>query len=289
MATIRDLKVRIKAVGNIRQITRAMEMVATTKLRRFQDRALAARPFSKEIEGLVGSLADMLGESNEHPLFQNREGKKTAVLFVGSDRGLCGAYNANIFHCLRDWMAENEDRELHLFAIGKKAVGSLSRRDIHVDHVFEDPQLELMEYSDKAAIARYFVDAFLRGDFDEVKICYTGFQSLSRYEPQVAPFLPLSGIGDKEGGKTGRDLILEPSKEEIFEAVVPKYLEVRMSTALLEALTSEYASRMVSMKNATEAAGDMQKELGKVYNRLRQGRITKELLDIVGGAEAVSG
>ncbi|PIE24401.1 MAG: ATP synthase F1 subunit gamma [Planctomycetota bacterium] len=293
MANVRDLKVRIKSIGNIRQITRAMEMVATTKLRRFQDRALAAGPYSDQVEQLVASLAAMLGGENEHPLFEEREGKKIAVLVVGSDRGLCGAYNSNISTCIRDWMLEMKESlpgaELSFFAVGARAVSTLQRRGLKVEQSFEDPKLEHMDYADTAAIARFFVESFLNGDFDQVKICSTRFESLSRFNPGVHSFLPLSQLSAGEGDESTRELILEPSRERIFEAVVPKYLETRMFALLLQALTAEYASRMISMKNATEAAGDMQGQLKKQYNRARQERITKELLDIVGGAEAIAG
>ena len=235
----------------------------------------------------------MLGGENEHPLFEKREGKKIAVLVVGSDRGLCGAYNSNVSACIRDWLLElkesDPDAEPSFFAIGTKAVSALQRRDLKVERVFDDPDLEHMDYADTAAVARYFVDAFLEGDYDQVKLCSTLFESMSRFTPGVHSFLPLSELGAGEGEETTRDLILEPSKERIFEAVVPKYLETRMFALLLQALTAEYASRMISMKNATEAAGDMQGQLKKQYNRARQERITKELLDIVGGAEAIAG
>jgi F-type H+-transporting ATPase subunit gamma len=297
MANVRDLKVRIKSIGNIRQITRAMEMVATTKLRRFQDRALAAGPYSEQVEQLVASLAEMLGDDNDHPLFQGREVQKVAMLVVGSDRGLCGAYNSNISAQVRDWLQEHEagdsNAETVFFAIGSKAVSALERRGLKIEQVFADPDLEHMDYQDTANVARFFVNGFLAGDFDQVKVCATSFESMSRFAPGVHSFLPLSDLetasGDGQEQGPSRDLILEPNKERIFEAVVPKYLETRMFALLLQALTAEYASRMISMKNATEAAGDMQGQLKKQYNRARQERITKELLDIVGGAEAIAG
>lgn len=298
MANVRDLKNRIKSIGNIRQITRAMEMVATTKLRRFQDRALAAGPYSRQVQGLVASLAAVLGPDNEHPLFERREGQRIAVLVVGSDRGLCGAYNANVSGLVRDWVvatrAARPEAQLQFFAIGSKVVGALQRRGYAIERVFDDPDLEHMDYVDTAEVARFFVRGFLDDQFDEVVVISTSFESVSRFTPGVHAFLPLGRQeDDADGGvaaeETTSDLILEPSKERIFEAVVPKYLETRMFALLLQALTAEYASRMISMKNATEAAGDMQNQLRKRYNRARQERITKELLDIVGGAEAIAG
>jgi len=290
MATIRDLKLRITAVGNIRQITRAMEMVATTKLRRFQDRAVASRPYALEIEGLVQTLALHVGGGSDNPLFAERDGKRTAILVVTSDRGLCGAYNSNVFATLREYQRANTDRELEYHVVGKKGMAYLHRRVDEIRSYFDDPPLEKMDHRDTAHIAQYFVKLFLDGEVDEVKVLYTQFVSMSRYIPTVFSFLPLSGVADQNGEpRPSADVILEPDPATIFGSLIPKYLETRMYNMLIESLTSEYASRRVSMKNATDAATDMGGELKLMYNRLRQDRITKELLELVGGAEALKG
>lgn len=286
MATIRDLKTRIKAVSNIAKITRAMEMVATTKLKRFQERAVQSRPYTLEIEGLVRHLAAHVGQE-EHPLFEEREGKRTGVLVVTSDRGLCGAYNSNVFQKLREFQAESGDRELEYYVIGRKGMSYLGRRKTEVAAYFEDPPLERMSYRDAARIAQFFVDKFLAGDLDEVKVLYSAFVSMSRYVPTVFHFMPLSGIGDADAVR--KDYILEPSPERIFTSLLPKYLETRMFNMLIESLTSEYASKRISMKNATDAATEMGGSLELKYNRARQEKITKELLELVGGAEALKG
>ncbi len=283
MANIRDLKTRIKSVGNIRQITRAMEMVATTKLRRFQDRAVASRPYADEIEGLVRTLAWRAGELAEHPLFREREVRRSAVLLVTSDRGLCGAYNTNILSLVRDRLAA--DRDYSFYVIGRKGRAWLRRRGLDVAAVLDDPPLERLDYRAAARIARRLTGLFVEGGCDEVLVAYTAFKSTARYEPTLTRLLPIGGL---DGAAGGGDLILEPGGREIFDALVPKYLETRVFNFLMESLTSEYASRMVSMKNATDAATEMQSSLRKQYNRARQEKITKELLDIVGGAEALS-
>ncbi len=300
MANIRYLKDRIKAVGNICQITRAMEMVATTKLRRFQSRAEASGPYAREIEGLVETLgagADLGGEGG-HPLFAKRDGKRTAILIVTSDRGLCGAYNANAMLRLRDWEAANSDRELHRFVIGKKGMSYLHRRNLEVDSYLEKPSLEQMGYADAARVAQLFVREVTEDRLDEVFVLYTAFKSMTRYEPTVFPFLPLGqaddGVeadaqDDAPASGSGANILLQPSSKQIFDRLVPKYLESRMFNVLIESLTSEYASRRVSMTKATDAATDMVGELKRHYNRARQERITKELLEIVGGAEALNG
>lgn len=290
MANVRDLKTRIKSVGNICQITRAMEMVATTKLRRFQMRAESSGPYAQEIEKLVDSLAAHVGGGGGHPLFTRREGKKTGILVVTSDRGLCGAYNTNVLLGLRDYEEANPDREFLRYVIGKKGISYLGRRRIEVAGYFEDPPLEDMGYRDAANLARIFKKEFLEERLDEVLVLYTAFRSMTRYEPTIFPFLPLGSVEQEVGAVTTPvDLLLEPSPARIFDQLIPKYLETRMFNALIESLTSEYASRRVSMKNATDAATEMVGDLKRVYNRARQERITKELLEIVGGAEALSG
>lgn len=296
MASIRDLRSRIKSVGNIRQITRAMEMVASTKLRRFQDRAVASRPYAVEIAGMVARMGALLGEAlSERPLFQKGKGDKTLVLVVSSDRGLCGAYNSNLFRSLELWLRERGSRPVDYYVVGRKGYQYLTRRGREVERFLVEPPLEKMDYRGAARIARILTDAFLSGKYSDVVVFYTAFESMVRYVPKSPQLLPINasamlndGKADKDG-KSGGDMILEPEPAVIFDRLVPRYLETRIYNALLESLTSEYASRRVSMKNATDAARTMQGALKRVYNKKRQENITKELLDIVGGAEALRG
>jgi len=292
MAGIRELRGRIKSVGNIKQITRAMEMVATTKLRRFQDRAVASRPYADEITALVGRLASVLGEQvDELPLFRKGDGDKVAVLLVSSDRGLCGAYNSNVFRALEEWMRSKGlgKDQVDFFVYGRRGYQYLSKRGYHVERFIVEPPLEEMDFTNAAKTAEIVTEAFLSGAYSEAKLLYTAFKSMVRFDPEMVPFLPVSGdaLGADEEAATGGDVILEPDAEAIFESLLPRYLETRIYNALLESLTSEYASRRFSMKNATDAATDMQAELKMVYNRKRQEGITMDLLDIVGGVEAL--
>ena len=290
MAGVKELRQRIKSVGNIKQITRAMEMVATTKLRRFQDRAVASRPYADEIAGLVGRLAAVLGEDlADRPLFQQGAGEKTLILVVSSDRGLCGAYNANLFRMLETWRRENADKDARYFVYGKKAMQYMETRGFAIESFLTEPRLEAIDFANAAQTARMLQQEFLSGSYDSVWILSTRFESMTRYEPQFAQFLPVeaSGLGADGDGSEPADVLLEPDASTIFDHLVPRYLETRIYNTLIEALTSEYASRRFAMKNATDAATDMQAELKGIYNRKRQENITKELLDIVGGAEAV--
>jgi F-type H+-transporting ATPase subunit gamma len=287
MASVKELRLRITSVGNIQQITRAMEMVATTKLRRFQDRAIASRPYTEEIAGLVSHLAGVLGEEiQDNPLFKRGAGSKTAVLLVSSDRGLCGAYNSNLFASVEEWMTDREKDEVDFFVYGKKGYSYLTGRGYNVERFLVEPPLESIDFGNAARTAQTLVETFLSGDYADVHVYYTAFQSMVRYDPTTFQLLPLEA-GEGEEESAGGDLILEPDAETIFDSLIPRYLEVRVYNALLEALTSEYASRRMSMKNATDAASDMIKMLKGRYNRLRQENITKDLLDIVGGAEAL--
>lgn len=289
MASIRDLRTRIKSIGNIRQITRAMEMVATTKLRRFQERAVASRPYSQEITGLVSRMAAVLGEeTRSRPLFNPGTGNRVAVFVVSSDRGLCGAYNSNLGRLLETWLKEHSDREVDFYVVGRKGYQYLVRRGRNVAQYFTDPPLEKVDYRAAAQMSRALVEAFLSGEYERVVCFYTAFESVVKYVPTRVDFLPIESVPAAEGqGQSAGDLILEPDAATIFDSLVPRYLETRIFNALLESLTSEYASRRVSMKNATDAARGMGNALRKLYNRKRQENITKELLDIVGGAEAV--
>ena len=294
MAGIRELRGRIKTVGNIKQITRAMEMVATTKLRKFQDRAVASRPYTEEMSGLVGRLARILGpELEKRPVLNPGRGEKVAVLLVSSDRGLCGAYNSNLFRKLESWLAEDRGRDVDYFVYGRKGYQYLTRRGRDVVRLFAEPKLERVDYRAAARTAKDLARAFLEGgQYRTVRILYAAFKSLVKYVPTWIDYLPVEAAAllEDEGEPAGRvlgDVILEPSADEIFDRVLPRYLETRMYNALIEAITSEYASRRMTMKNATDAAGDMQIELKGIYNRKRQEGITKDLLDIVGGVEAL--
>jgi len=320
MAGIKELRVRIKSVGGIKQITKAMEMVASTKLRRFQDRALASRPYAQEIAGLVGRLAGMLGPevADDMPLFRAGQGTKTLALVVSSDRGLCGPYNTNIGRAVEQWMFTRKQAGLggpesvEFCVYGRRAQSFLIKRGRKVTHFFSDPPMERVDYRAAAVTARILQKAFLSGEYRDVVFFYTAFESAVKSVPKMVRFLPLSPdalLPAKVSGDLDVDhakpvtqvqrtpvqvtqlqsgpLLLEPDGPTIFNQLVPRYLESLIYNGLLESLTSEYASRRFAMKNATDAASDQQAELKSIYNRKRQETITKELLDIVGGAEAV--
>jgi len=287
MAGIKELRQRINSVGSIKQITRAMEMVATTKLRRFQDRATSSRPYAEEIAGLVGRLAAVLGDAvDDKPLFREGEGQKTLALVVTSDRGLCGAYNSNVLRTVEAWRAEHP-RPVDYLVYGRKGFAYMNKRDFEIRSFLTEPPLESIDYRSAAITAGLLERHFTSGEYRDVVLVYTRFQSMAKYVPTVLPFLPVSAQGLEAGERSVSDVLLEPDADTIFDRLLPRYLETRIYNSLLESLASEYASRRFAMKNATDAATDMQKALRGIYNRKRQESITKELLDIGGGAEAV--
>jgi F-type H+-transporting ATPase subunit gamma len=288
MAGIKELRGRITSIGNIKQITRAMEMVATTKLRRFQDRAISSRPYTEEVAGLVGRLAAVLGDSvSDRPLFNAGGGDRTLCLLVTSDRGLCGAYNSNLLRFTEHWK-DDLGREVDFFVYGRKGATYLKKRGYPMARFLTEPKLEGMDFTSAAITARMLTKEFLSGKYRDVVLMFSAFESMARYQPTAVPFLPISsealGVEEVAGGG---DVILEPDAESIFDNLIPRYLETRVYNTLVESLTSEYASRRFAMKNATDAATDMQKVLKGIYNRKRQEGITTDLLDIVGGAEAL--
>lgn len=304
MANIKELRGRIKSVSNIAKITKAMEMVASMKLRKVQNRALSHGPYTRTLYGIMEHLSRHVGQDAGRPLFQAREVKTIGVLLVTSDRGLCGAYNANVTaqvtRLARELEAEGKGVKLKFYVIGRKGYTWLGRRGYEVVRFYAEPTLEQLDFKMARIASDDLVAAFLAGEVDRVVVMSTAFRTASRFEPTTVPFLPLSsltpehdtsfaasGHGDADT-KAALNYLLEPDAESMFDAIVPKYLQTVVFDSMLESLASEMASRRMAMKGATDAASRMGKELRKKYNRARQESITKELLDIVGGASAVS-
>ncbi len=287
MASIRDLRTRIKSVGSIKQITRAMEMVAATKLRRFQGRAVTSRPYAQEIVDMLERLAGTMGERlAEHALFRRGGAERpTGVVLVSSDRGLCGAYNSNVLRELERWLAQRDEQRVEFYVFGRKGYQYLQKRGLKVGRLLVDPPLEKVDYRAAKLMTRAILPkAEEVPRFDEVWLLYTAYESAARFVPKWTKLVPIELAGS--GAALG-DLLLQPSVDELVRRLVPRYLEARLYNALLESVASEYAMRRISMKNATDAATEMQGILRKQYNRKRQESITKDLLDIVGGAEAL--
>jgi len=292
MANLKELRGRIKSVASIAQITRAMEMVASMKLRKVQAKAQAFHPYTEEIRHMIERLAGKVSKEGDLPLFQAREVNTVGFFVVSSDRGLCGSYNSNLLFSLKKIAEElqAQGKQVKFWCYGRKSYAWLQRRGFHVERFFVEPALDKADFQGAKMVAQALVEAFTTGLVDEVRLYYSRFQSMIKFTPTQEPFLPISSIavGEQQEDPFELDFLLEPDANTVFNRLMPRYLETVTFDAMLQALASEHASRRMAMKSATDAAVRMNKGLKKVYNRARQENITKELLDIVGGASAVS-
>ena len=293
MANLKELRGRIKSVASIAQITGAMEMVASMKLRKVQSKAQGFAPYTAEIRDMIFRIAAKVAGEEDVPLFQAREVKTVGIFLITSDRGLCGSYNSNLLVALRKKIEalQAEGKQVKFWVYGRKGYAWLQRRGFEVERFFVEPPLDKADFTSAKMVAQELVDAFTSGAVDELSMFTSRFRSMVKFVPTDAAFLPIKtiAVGDDAGQqKMELDFLIEPDATTVFNALMPRYLETVVFDAMLQALTSEHASRRMAMKGATDAAGRMQKDLKKIYNRARQESITKELLDIIGGASAVS-
>jgi len=288
MATLRDIRRRIKAVKNTRQITKAMKMVAAAKLRRAQGRMMELRPYADKMYEVIATLGRM-GDMELHPLLAKRPRKTIELLVITSDRGLCGAFNTNVMKAATAFRNDMKSRgfEVSISTVGRKAVDFYRRRDIPVRNKWSGISGKI-DFLNAKAIAANLTENFINETLDEVYILYSEFKSMIAQKPTVKRLLPLAG--DTEPGAEPVptvDVIFEPSPAVIYERLIPKAIEIEIFRALLESQTSEEAARMSAMENATKNASEMIQRLTLVANKVRQATITKELMDIVGGVEAL--
>ncbi len=283
----KELKRRITGVRNIQQITRAMEMVATQKLKRLQLRAEAARPFAEKIRQMVGRLAASV-RPDLSPLLQPREVKVTANLVVSADKGLCGAYNSNLVRLVLAEIPRGAGDRQRTRVLGSKGTTLLRVRGIALHGVYED-HVEKLDFTRVRNIARELVADFTEGRVDEVRVLYTTFRSAASQKPACVTLLPIrpESLAAAGAAAGGTDFLIEPAPDELLRQLLPKYIEIRVYSAVLESLAAEFTARRNAMKQATDAADEMIGALRRQYNRARQESITKELLEVVSGAEAL--
>jgi F-type H+-transporting ATPase subunit gamma len=289
MPSTRDIRRRIKSVKNTAQITKAMQMVAASKMRKAQQAALAGRPYAGLLNEVLGEVA---GSSKDfsHPLMEAREVKKRALIVVSTDKGLCGALNSNL---MREVAKSDRNTTVYITA-GRKGSQFIARtkRQLAAEFTYKDAPL----FSEARAISKFAQDLYLRGEVDAVDILFTNFISTLNQKPEVIPFLPvgeIKGLGatahhEEELKKGSVEFIFEPGVDAVLGALLPHYLNFRVYQVLLEAKASEQSSRMVAMKNATDNAKQIIKDLTLEYNKLRQANITKELLEITSAAMAMN-
>ena len=287
MATLRDIRRRIKGVQNTEQITKAMKMVAAAKLRRAQENVISARPYARKISGLVNHLlTDELSGTNE--LLLNRQTKKVLVVVLTSDRGLCGAFNTNILKEAVRLIEEElipQQLEYSLFCIGKKGFDFFRKRDYSITGnaigVFGH-----LKFTDALSISSEMISGYLKGDFDKVVVVYNEFKSVVRQEIVREQYLPISFDNGEKVKQSSTDYIFEPGQKEIIDSLLPKHLQSQMWRILLESNASEFGARMTAMDNASTNAKDLIRSLKITCNKARQAAITKEILEVVSGANA---
>jgi F-type H+-transporting ATPase subunit gamma len=282
MASQRDLRRRIRDVGKIKQITRAMQFVAASKLKRAQDSTLAARPYSQKIDEVLADLAAVL-TADEHPLLARREGGKRVFVLITSDRGLAGPLNTNTIRFAARAITEHTG-DLTVVSLGRKGRDAMRRARVPLEAHFAGYG-DRPGFADVLPMARLLTDGFLSGEFGRIDLVFPRFVSTLVQRPAIESLLPIEPSKDTEG-IPGNQFIFEPNAVAVLEQLLPRYVATRLFQAVLETKASEESSRMVAMKNATENADDLIEEYTLAYNKVRQANITREMIEIATGAQA---
>lgn len=296
MANARDIKNRIKSVKNIAQVTRALQAVSASRVRKAMDAVEHTRPYTQKAWQVLTHIAGQPGRNSLHPLLTKREKvNNVIVVLLSGDRGLAGPYNTNIMRFEHEEF-KDFDAKVGYIPVGRKGAELLYRREENVLAQFDNLPAE-PSYTDVSAIGRLIVDDFLEGKADEVYLVYTDFVNMIRQIPTSKKLLPLefdsaeglvqAGFGEVSKGPAAA-YAYEPSQVEILDEIIPSFTGLQVYQAVLESFASEHAARMVAMKNATDNASDLTEVLTLEYNKVRQQSVTNEMLDIAGGAEALS-
>lgn len=289
MASLKEVKSRITSIISTQQITKAMKMVAAAKLRKSQDRIIQMRPFAQKLSEVLHSVS---GSSDEGQSWYNtvREEKNVLIVTVSADRGLCGSFNTSIFKTTvklinDNYAQQNSLGNVTIFPIGKKSLEYFKKRNYKVEegywNLFHD-----ISFDNVSRAANYLMEAFKSGKYDKIEVVYNEFKNVATQILRVEPYLPIVSTS-AEGKMVDVDYIYQPDREEIITGLIPKSLKVQLFKAVLDSNAAENGARMTAMDKATENAGELLKELKLTYNRTRQAAITKEILEIVGGAEAL--
>lgn len=281
MANIRDIRRRIRSAKNIQQITRAMKFVSAARLRKAQDRVVAARPYARQMIAVLNSLATRVPEQ-AHPLLAMRGDDKIELVVITADRGLCGAYNTNIIRRALEFLNSHSDRDVALNILGKRARDFFRRRSYTVRHEATGV-LQLPSFADAAAIAKDLIEEFVKSDIDQVWLVYNEFKSVVQQRVVLEPLLPIQRLEHPDD--TSRlDYLYDEPPATIFANLLPRHVEAQIFRALLEAAAAEHGARMAAMEAATNNAGEMIEDLTLYANKVRQAGITKELIEVVSGA-----
>jgi F-type H+-transporting ATPase subunit gamma len=288
MATLKEIRGRIGSVRNIAQITRAMEMVAASRMKRAQDAILAARPYSDQLREVLGRLAAAVTEEVD-PLLARRPVRRIGLIVVTTDRGLAGSLNANAIRAVLRWVADRgaRDTEIEVITVGRKGRDSLRRTGIPIAAHFA--QLgDRPRFAEVTPIARLVVDDYVAGRYDEIAIAYSSFVTTLTQRPMIDRILPAEEPGlEEDRARTNDEYLFEPSPEAVLRRLLPHYIAIDIYRAVLENNASEQSARMIAMRNSTDNANELIEDLTLVYNKTRQANITREMIEIASGAEAL--
>jgi F-type H+-transporting ATPase subunit gamma len=295
MAAGKEIRSKIKSVENTKKITKAMEMVAASKMRKAQERMRAARPYASKVRSIAANLSQANPEyRSPYMRASNGAAKAEGFIVVTTDKGLCGGLNTNILRAVTARMKEVQaaGSKVQVVAIGNKGFGFFNRLGAqvvsHVTHLGDTPQLDKL-----IGPVKVMLDAFVEGKLDAVTLCFTDFINTMKQEPTLAPLLPLQAkhlqATAEDAAQHGWDYLYEPDAPTVIDELIKRYVEALVYQAVAENMASEQSARMVAMKAATDNAGNLINELKLVYNKQRQASITKELSEIVGGAAAIAG
>ena len=291
MPSLKEVKNRISTVKSTQQITRAMKMVAASKLRKAQDRLMRMRPYAQKLTQLLANVSSNLSEENISEYAKDREVKNVLLVVFSSDRGLCGAFNASLFRYTQQLIANEyefyeRNNRLSVMTVGQKAFDYYKRRGYNLKSdykdLFSDPSFDHVR-----AGAEHVMELYQEGKVDKVILVYNHFKNVASQVSTAEQFLPVETSSNEEQSANNIDYIYEPSEEYIVEELIPQSLKVQFYKAYLESNAAEQGARMTAMDQATDNAGELLKELKLTYNRTRQAAITKEILEIVAGAEAL--
>lgn len=295
MANLKEVRTRINSVKSTQQITKAMKMVSAAKLRKAQDAITQMRPYAERLQGIISNLSANMDSNIASTYTEQREPNKVLIVPITSDRGLCGTFNANIVKASIALVQERYARQLQagnvqFLPIGNKGADSLARKGYKVIPNFIST-FQNLSFEKVKTVGEYILEKFTEGEFDRVEIIYNEFKNVLTQIVQAQQFLPVvptAQKANKDNKKSSKvEYLFEPSKEEIIKDLIPKSLNIQLYKSVLDSNASEQGARMTSMDNATNNADALVKELQLVYNKTRQAAITKEILEIVGGAEAL--
>lgn len=290
MPSLQSLRRKIASVKNTQKITKAMKMVAAAKLKRAQDRILSSRPYAHQLRDVVRHLAERASPIS-HPLLRKREGHKTELLVITSDRGLCGAFNANILRQATEFLKEHAEQgeQVSVSAAGRKGCDFFRRRTWTIRQ--EWPGIfDRLSFEHVLDMGQDIIQHYNEGTFDQLYVVYNEFKSVMQQRVVIEKLLPIESLDEEAGEVSTRAVgayLFEPNEDELLETLLPKHFQVQAFRVLLESAAAEQAARMTAMDGATRNAGELIQKVTLFYNKTRQAAITKELMDIVGGAEAL--